>query len=652
MYIIKKIRADHVIDFAAEELKKYLRMMMPECGDIDIVFEPDAKDGFRLGLLEDFGLPNEAEDTLLDDIIHIDTTAEGGILAGSNARSVLFAVYRFLRENGCRWLYPGVDGDYVPMKDIEGVKYHKMADHRFRGFCNEGSESQTCMLECADYYAKLEMNVYMLEWFIPDGYYEKYYTHKYNKNNRIPEPVPSEQVLQWKRQCEAEIAKRGLMFHDIGHGWQNRAIGFPENSGSNTQVATMDFSVFSEEQMNSLALINGRRFFTRSSVAYSNMCLSREDIRRKVAQCVADYAENHQNVDYLHVWLGDAPYTHCECDECAKMRPSDWYIMMMNELDEILTERKLDTRIVFICYLDTYFAPEHIVIKNPKRFTLLYAPVSRAYEASVTEDSVVPPAQPFKRNAWERPKSPEEAFAFLKEWRNTWQGPAFSYEYHFWRHQFLDPGGRSFARRLYEDVRSLKIMGLDGYVEDGSQRSGFPNAFPVYVYAATLMDRDVDYDAVCEDYFSHIYGPDWKQAVDVLQKITDAFDFAYMEGIRSKDKNISDWYDPDRVTQLEGIEDLCSLERALVKKHLTMPTRPQTVSWRLLDYHADFCELMAKVLIEKAKGHNFKALDLAYEFFDKMGKHEIYIERYYDHGLACRVMEHITTNSVTGIILD
>ena len=61
---------------------------------------------------------------------------------------------------------------------------------------------------------------------------------------------------------------------------------------------------------------------------------------------------------------------------------------------------------------------------------------------------------------------------------------------------------------------------------------------------------------------------------------------------------------------------------------------------------------MAKVLIEKAKGHNFKALDLAYEFFDKMGKHEIYIERYYDHGLACRVMEHITTNSVTGIILD
>ena len=73
MIKIKKIRADHVIDFAAEELKKYLRMMMPQCGDIAIVYEPDAADGFRLGLLSDFNLPSEAEDPVLDDVIHIDT---------------------------------------------------------------------------------------------------------------------------------------------------------------------------------------------------------------------------------------------------------------------------------------------------------------------------------------------------------------------------------------------------------------------------------------------------------------------------------------------------------------------------------------------------------------------------------------------------
>ena len=42
MLKICKMRADHVVDFAAEEFKKYLRMMMPECGDVDIVFNPKA----------------------------------------------------------------------------------------------------------------------------------------------------------------------------------------------------------------------------------------------------------------------------------------------------------------------------------------------------------------------------------------------------------------------------------------------------------------------------------------------------------------------------------------------------------------------------------------------------------------------------------
>ena len=74
MIQINKLRADHVIDFAAEELKKYLRMMMPECGDIGISYNPNATDGFRLGLLEDFGLPFEGKDAVLDDVIHVDTT--------------------------------------------------------------------------------------------------------------------------------------------------------------------------------------------------------------------------------------------------------------------------------------------------------------------------------------------------------------------------------------------------------------------------------------------------------------------------------------------------------------------------------------------------------------------------------------------------
>ena len=646
MYIIYKLRANHVIDHAAEELKKYLRMMMPEAGEIEIRLDPEAKDGFRLGLFEDFGMPNEAEDPVLDDIIHVDTDLEGGILAGSNMRSILFAVYRFLRENGCRWLYPGVDGDYVPTKDIEPVQYHKAADHRFRGFCNEGSESQTCMLECADYYAKLEMNVYMLEWFVPNGYYNRYYSHLHNTANRIPEPVSDRQILQWKRQCEAEISKRGLMFHDIGHGWTSRPFGLPCNNSVDNNFENIEIT---EEQRSVMAMVKGKRGLFRKAPIFTNVCMSQAKVRTAMAKEVADYAETHHNIDYLHVWLSDGTNNHCECEECQKMRPSDWYLMIMNEIDQELTARNLNTRIVFIAYTDTMFAPEQIKIDNPNRFSLLYAPIGRLYTESVDTLEDVPEADPYVRNNYKRPSTVKETFAHLQAWRKTWTGPVFSYEYHFWRHQFLDPGGLALARRLYEDVRSLNVMKVDGYVEDGSQRSGWPNAFPVY--AATLMNRELDFDAVAEDYFSHVYGQDWKQALALLQKISDTFDFKYMEGECSKNPAVSDFYDPDRVPQLKKLFELAALERNLANKHLSMEYRPQTVSWRLLLRHAEYVEKWAQIMIEKAEGNNYKAVALATAFCADFGKYELEMERYYDHSLACRVLEHITRKP-QGVILD
>ena len=152
MYTINKITSNNVVDFAAEELKKYLRMMMPRCGEIAIEYNPEAKDGFRLGLMADFGLDtSESDDITLDDILHIDTNTEGGIIAGSNPRSVLLAVYRYLTINGCRWLYPGIDGEFIPVKNIEATKYHKMADCRYRGQCNEGGEGQHLMMEEIDF---------------------------------------------------------------------------------------------------------------------------------------------------------------------------------------------------------------------------------------------------------------------------------------------------------------------------------------------------------------------------------------------------------------------------------------------------------------------------------------------------------------------
>ena len=138
-------------------------MMMPNGGDITITYTKNPEEGYNLGLMQDFGLDvSDAKDTALDDILYIDTTENSGIIAGDNPRSVLMAVYEFLRQNGCRWLFPGVDGEYIPMKKPEAVKYRHKPSMRFRGPCIEGATSQQVLLETLDFLPKVGMNIFQM----------------------------------------------------------------------------------------------------------------------------------------------------------------------------------------------------------------------------------------------------------------------------------------------------------------------------------------------------------------------------------------------------------------------------------------------------------------------------------------------------------
>ena len=163
MLYINKIFSAEPIDFAALELKKYLRMLMPDGPDVKISYDPKAEKGFRLGLMSDFGLDtSDAEDPSLDDILYIDCDEKGGIIAGSNPRAVLLAVYEYLRQNGCRWLYPGTDGEYIPERNITSVKFRHKPPMRCRGFAAEGSVYQDSVLAMLDFLPKVGMNTYMI----------------------------------------------------------------------------------------------------------------------------------------------------------------------------------------------------------------------------------------------------------------------------------------------------------------------------------------------------------------------------------------------------------------------------------------------------------------------------------------------------------
>ena len=629
MYQINKLRDDNVLHFAAEELKKYLSMMMPECGEIEISTQPEAQVGFRLGLLQDFGLPSEAKDADLDDIVHVDTTADGGILAGSNPRSVLFAVYRFLKCNGCRFLFPGTDGEYIPRKPVEATQYHKMADHRYRAHATEGCPSLEHALQYIDYQAKQEMNSYGLLGLF--AYHNRYYLHGHNEKNRPPEPIDYSLVAQWEKLCEAEIAKRGMQIWEGGHEFIARAVGIDP---ADRPLYRAKQKTVPDEVLPRLAMVNGKRGLHRNDPFFTNFCMSQPKLRSRYAQLVVEHLEKNPQVDQFMVWLADTNNNHCECPECQKMLPSDFYVMCLNEMDALLTEKGIKTKIQPISYVDTMFAPETVKFNNPDRFVLQYAPISRDYTKSLTSESVLPEIKPYVRNHWEMPGSTEESYAMFKKWQAMYPGDCMVYEYHYWVHQYRDPGMMAMARRLYEDIYSWKPCGIDGGIEDGSNRSFFPNGFLDHILGATLWNRDLDYETELEDYFSHCYGKDWKHVRRYLEQVTAAFDHGYMIGRRSADPDKGEHYDPSRVPALQSVHELAAEIRALVKDHMAMPTRAQTVCWRLLLWHAKWCEGLADIMIQKCQGHTKYALEMLEKFYEEMGAGEFEYERYFDFGLA------------------
>ena len=625
MLYIKKITSDTVVDFAAEELKKYLRMMMPEGGDIGISYEREAIDGFRLGLMQDLGLDtSDAEDTALDDILYIDCNEEGGVIAGDNPRSVLLAVYEYLRRNGCRWLYPGVDGEYIPMKDIVPVRLRHKPAMRYRGQCNEGAEFQRCMLETIDLAPKLGMNVYMMEFRVPAQYYAGYYEHRFNSENRPPEPVSDTTVLQWKRMCEAEIAKRGLQFHDIGHGWCADPFGIDSaKCGS-----VIDDGAVPEENRQYLAMLSGKRGLFMGKPQGTNFCMSNPKARGMFVRCVLDYAKKHENADYIHVWLADDFNNHCECPECVKKTASDWYMLLLNELDGALTEEGLDTRIVFIAYADTTWAPLEERIKNPSRFLLMLAPISRSYTSGLPEDGIKAKPTSYVRNNIRRPGNLEEYFAQFEEWRKTFDGKSISYEYHFWRPQTFDVSGTVIAERVFKDIRDYKKYGISGIIEDGSQRSFFPTGLAFYTYARALFDGDITLKEIREEYLSAIFGEDWRDFYGYLTSLSEALPYSYLNGSMPKGH-----FAPERRAQIEGIKEITARGRELIRAHYTSPDRVKTVSVRLIERHADFMDMLADAMAEKCEGRDAEAKALFERLRLHIGAEEAEIEGYYDHML-------------------
>ncbi len=622
---------DPVVTFAAEELRKYLHMMRPDCEKISIEYGR-GENGFLLVTMQDVSLDvSDASDPALDDILYIDADGAGGIIAGSNPRAVLLSVYEYLRRQGCRWLFPGVDGEYIPeVEDLTPVKLRHKPTMRLRGPSTEGSISQRAILDTIDFLPKVGMNYFMVESRIPTSYYRRYYGHMHNEACRKPENVPVSVIKQWKRQCEAEMKRRGLIADDVGHGWVSEALGIDSSirgtDGDNEKRVP-------EESRQYLALLNGERKLHLNEPNWTQFCMSSEVARRKFVLEVVRYAKINTDIDILNVWLGDTRNNHCECDACRERLPSDWFVMLLNELDAELTSLGMDTHITFLAYMDTLWAPETEEIKNPSRFTLLFCPVTRSYTESVPKDVPDITLRPYVRNKNVYPPTIDENLVAFKRWGRAFEGKSAVFEYHMWRHQYLDVGNIQLAEILYNDVCGYHAHGFTGINENCSERSFFPTGFLFYVYARAMFDLSVSFEQMKRDYFTTAFGEDGMLVADYLERLGRAIGFEYLEGERSDAPEDNLFYAPTHVESIKSAKGIIAEGRKLIEKNYNMPMRVQTYSYRLLELHADYADMLSDVFIAKAAGDDEEG-DRRYERMkEEMGRREVYFENCYDHGL-------------------
>jgi hypothetical protein len=511
MWKLYRIGEGEPLRYAAEELKKYLERM-----DEDVRVEIEAvaalgtagicaNHAIWLGQMVDFGWEEPEGVGGLDDAVRVEVVNGSGIIAGANPRSVLLAVYRFLYDVGCRWVRPGVDGEVIPKREVGKLQasFAESASFRHRAICIEGATSLENVLELIEWMPKVGFSGYFMQFREGFTFFDRWHRHQ---NNPLlqPEAFTVEQARQFTSQIERELQRRGMVYQAIGHGWTCEAYGIPCLGWDPMEKE------WPQEVLRDLAEVDGKRQMRWNVPSITALCYSRPEVQQRLAQCVIDYAADHPQIDLLHLWLDDGYNNKCECAECRKRRPADYYIEMLNRVDEGMSRLGLKTKVVFLAYVDMLWPPETVRLTNPDRFVFMFAPISRTYQEALKPSGPLPELTMFELNRLDFPKSIEMLLAFLNAWQETVPvGDSFVYDYYMIFGTGIygfDPGMLHLSRMIHEDIRLYPSLGLNGLVSCQVQRAFFPNGLAMYVMGRTLWQRELGYEELRSDYFRSAYG--------------------------------------------------------------------------------------------------------------------------------------------------
>jgi hypothetical protein len=635
---IQYIGNNDTIGFAAKELKRYLGRMNPAV-EIAIAcrkaYDPKASSSLWVGGDPAFAskLP-QVGDPGFDDGVYISVKSGVGIITGVNDRSILIGVYRYLRELGCAWVYPGPQGERIPWSDLSAeVCISEAASYRHRGICIEGAVSYDNVFNMIDWLPKIGMNGYFNQFRVPFTFFDRWYSHHGNSKYK-DDNVSFDDVSGMVQDHIAEIKKRGLLYHAVGHSWTCEPFGIEGNSWD-----VKDYKI-SEETAKYLAQVNGKRELFNGIPLNTNLCYGNIEVREKMADAITNYCIENPNVDFIHFWLADLFNNQCECELCKDTDPSDFYVVIMNLLDKKMTERGIKTKVIFLLYQELLWAPRKERLENPDRFILMFAPISRTYSKAYTDVNFNEKVQldPYVRNKIEMPRDVNVNVARLREWQKIVPDcDSFIFDYHFMWDHFRDPGYMEISKVLFSDMKNLDKLGLNGMLSCQTQRAFFPTGAGVYLMAEALWDKTADYTKTAALYFKAVYGEDGSLALEYLTKLSALFDPPY---IRCEKPQI----DAKEAEIFLSIGSFLSNFAPVITENIRPEKNPDANvrrSWELLALHQELCCILAKIFAAKAGGVQAEANLLAGIACDFARLHENELQDVFDAWLFTGVLSRV-----------
>jgi hypothetical protein len=438
---------------AAGELQHYVERMSG--ARLSVKTARQGLNLLRIGAAESV-VPNVEAPQGEDDSFCITTTPQGIAMIGANPRSTLYAAYEVLERLGCRWFYPGEDGEHVPPARTLTLTVGESLSRA--AFATRG------MVEDARPGSGYPP-------YPPDAAWEK----------RIAEDA--EIYIIWAVRNRMNAYRNTSTLDNAEFDRRGVAVRW---GSSHTIPQMLDRKLF--ETKPELFRMNQ----TGKRVPDGNVCVTNPETVALCARWVTNFFKQNPMLDTCpmggqDIWGG----AWCNCEKCRAYSPSEQAAVLINGVHEHLRKNNVKGRCSYSAYRDTLRYDLKKVKLDPE-VHIGYAPRERSYGHAHSDVSS-------ERNRW--------FWSNLQDWRRNHSGPLNLTDYYQDSILFYSlpaPTVQVIAQDL-RDYSKLNARGITSFMM--GRYSWYCYGPSLYVYARMAWDPALDPDTLLDEIAQFHYGP-------------------------------------------------------------------------------------------------------------------------------------------------